>query len=402
MIQGIFASNQGIVGDRVGDFSSVILRMNPTGTALMLALSSGMNKESAGDTVFTWFEDSHQSGRATASAGGTTTTVSLDDASYYVPGAVLEVEESGEHMLVTATSGNDVTVIRGLAGTTVVSISNGDHVQQIGNAHEEASGMPTAVTQQGAPRMNFVQIFRNSWAISGTAKAINFRTGNKVANNKQNCATFHAEDMERAFLWGKKHIGTLNSSQFRMTDGVVAQIENYGGVVESVATDSGSGPVAGDFSRVDFEDFIRRVFRLGIKGQPNERIALGGDTVLQVLNQMTMLDSTYQIGQGETKLGINVSTIVTPFGQLKLMTHPLMNENPKWQKELYVMHPGAIKKRVLRDTFSEGYDSDGKRIAGRDADQGLMTTEAGIQVGGAKVMGILRNVTRAVRSHNPA
>lgn len=401
MIQGIFASNQGIVGDRVGDFASVILRMNPTGTALMLALSSGMNKESAGDTVFTWFEDSHQSGRATCASGGTTTTVVVDDGSYYIPGTVLEVEESGEHMLVTATSGPTLTVLRGI-GTAVVSISNGDHVQQIGNAHEEGSGMPVAVAQQGAPRLNYVQIFRNSWAITGTAKAINFRTGNKVANNKQDCATFHAEDMERAFLWGKKYVGTYNNSQFRMTDGVVAQIENYGGTVESAATDSGSGPVAGDFSRVDFEDFIRRVFRLGIKGQPNERIALGGDTVLQVLNQMTMLDSTYQIGQGETKLGIAVTTIVTPFGQLKLMTHPLMNENPKWQKELYVMHPGAIKKRVLRETFSEGYDSDGKRIQGRDADQGLMTTEAGIQVGGAKVMGILRNVSRAVKSHNPA
>lgn len=263
MIQGIFASNQGIVGDRVGDFASVILRMNPTGTALMLALSSGMNKESAGDTVFTWFEDSHQSGRATCASGGTTTTVVVDDGSYYIPGTVLEVEESGEHMLVTATSGPTLTVLRGI-GTAVVSISNGDHVQQIGNAHEEGSGMPVAVAQQGAPRLNYVQIFRNSWAITGTAKAINFRTGNKVANNKQDCATFHAEDMERAFLWGKKYVGTYNNSQFRMTDGVVAQIENYGGTVESAATDSGSGPVAGDFSRVDFEDFIRRVFRLEI------------------------------------------------------------------------------------------------------------------------------------------
>lgn len=398
MIQGIFASNQGIVGDRVGDFSSVILRINPTGTALLLALSSGMNKESAGDTVFTWFEDSHQSGRATVSAGGTSTTITVDDGTYYVPGSVLMGEESGEHMLVTATSGNDLTVIRGLAGTTITALTNGNHVQQIGNAHEEASGMPTAVTQQGAARMNFVQIFRNSWAISGTAKAINFRTGNKVARNKQDCATFHAEDMERSFLWGRKHIGTLNQSQFRMTDGVVAQIENYGGTIESAATDSGSGAVPGDYSRSDFEDFIRRVFRLQIKGQPNERIALGGDQVLQVLNQMTFLDGTYQIKQGESKLGISVTEIVTPFGSLKLMTHPLMNENPVWQKELYVMHPGAIKKRVLRETFSEGYDSDGKRIQGRDADQGLMTTEAGIQVGGAKTMGILRNVSRAVAS----
>ena len=398
MIQGIFASNQGIVGDRVGDFSSVILRMNPTGTALMLALSSGMNKAGAGDTVFTWFEDSHQAGRAEIQAGGTTTSITVDDGSFYIPGSVLLVEESGEHVLVTAVAGNVLTVIRGLAGTTVTSVSAGDHVQQIGNAHEEASGMPTAVTQQGAPRMNYVQIFRNSWAISGTAKAVQFRTGNKLARNKRDCATFHAEDMERAFMWGKKHIGTLNGKQFRMTDGVVAQIQNYGGIVESAANDVTGIPIPGNYSRTDFEDFIRRVFAINVKGQPNERIALGGDQVLSVLNQMTMLDGTYNISQGESKVGIAVTTIQTPFGTLKLMTHPLMNENPVWQKELYVMHPGAIRKRVLRETNEEGYDANGKRIQGKDADEGVITTEAGIEVGAARTMGILRNVAKAAPS----
>lgn len=399
MIQGIFASNQGIVGDRVGDFSSAILKYQPTGTALLLALTSGMNKAGAGDTVFTWFEDSHQAGRAATASGGTTTTVVVDDGSFYIPGTVLLVEETGEHMLCTAVAGNSLTVIRGLAGTTITSITNAMHTQQIGNAQEEASGMPTSVTQQGAPRMNYVQIFRNSWAISGTAKAIQFRTGNKLARNKKDCATYHAEDMERAFMWGRKHIGTLNGKQFRMTDGVKTQIEQYGGVVQSVASAApGGSAIAGQFSRVDFEEFIRQVFATNIKGQPNERIALGGDNALAVLNQMTMLDGTYNISQGETKVGIAVTTISTPFGSLKLMTHPLMNENPMWRKELYVMHPGAIRKRVLRETNEEGYDENGKRRQAVDADEGVITTEAGVEVGGAKVMGILKNITKAVKS----
>src|SRR3546814_17514096 len=83
--------------------------------------------------------------------------------------------------------------------------------------------MPTAVTQQGHPRMNYTQIFRNGWAISGTAKAVKFLTGSKLAHNKKMCASYHAEDMERTFLWGKKTITTLNGKQFRLTDGVVQQ-----------------------------------------------------------------------------------------------------------------------------------------------------------------------------------
>src|SRR3546814_16646064 len=90
---------------------------------------------------------------------------------------------------------------------------------------------------------------------------------------------------------------------------------------------------------------------------------------------MTWLDGSYEIKQGETKLGINVNTILTPFGTLKLMTHPLMNGNPVWRNEMYALHPGGITKRVLRDTFSEDYDKNGLRIQGKDADEGVITTE---------------------------
>lgn len=394
MIQGIYASNQSIVGDRVGDFASTILQIDPTGTALMLALTSGMGKSGAADTIFTWFEDAHQSGRGLLTAGGTSTTLTVDDASRYIPGQVCIVEESGEYVFITGVSGNNLTVTRGMGGTSVVSVANGNHLQLVGNAHEEGSGLPVAVTQQGIPRMNYTQIFRNAWGVTGTAKAVTFRTGNKVAKSKADCAKYHAEDQERSMIWGIKHVTTMNGKPFRMTDGIKSQLTQYGAYVSAANT----GSVPGNFSRSDFEDFIRNVFSKNVKGAPNERIAIGGDIVLQVLNQQTALDGTYQIFQGETKVGITVNTIVTPFGTLKLMTHPLMNESVLWKKELYVLHPAAIRRRVLRETFQEGYDSAGDRINGVDADQGAITTEMGIEVGAAQTMGILTNVAKAVKS----
>lgn len=399
MIQGIYASNQGIVGDRVGDFASAVLQTNPTGTALMLALTSGMGKTGAKDTIFTWFEDAHQSGRGAIVSGTTTTTLVVADGTLYIPNQILLIEETGEIIMVTAAVGNSLTVLRGMGGTSVVSVTNVMHTQLIGNAHEEASGIPVAVTQQGSPRMNYTQIFRNSWAVSGTAKSVDFRTGSKVAKNKRDCAMYHAEDMERSIIWGVKDIRSINGKPFRMTDGIKAQVTQYGGLVSAAnSAKPGAGAVAGQLSRTDLEEFMRQVFSKNVKGQPNERIAIGGDIVLSVLNGMTYLDGTYQISQGETKLGITVNTIVSPFGQLKLMTHPLMNENPTWQKELMVLHPGAIRRRVLRETFEENYDTNGNRIAGIDADQGQITTEMGIEVGAAQTMGLLSNVAVAVAS----
>lgn len=397
-IQGIFASNQGIVGERAGDFASAMLQINPTGTSLMLALTSGMGKEGAQETVFHWFEDTHVSGRSAAVSGGTTTTVVVDDGSVYVPGVVLLVEDTGEVMLVSATAGNSLTVIRGLGGTAIVAITNTMHLQNIGNAHEEASGMPVAVTQQGYPRLNYTQIFRNGWAISGTAKAVKFKMGDKLAKNRRDCAMYHAEDMERAMLFGVKHIGLLNGKQFRLTDGILAQIKQYGGRVVTPASVAGGGARAGALSIADLQEFMRSIFSLNVKGQPNERIAFAGDLVVQVINRATQLDGAYQIFQGESKVGISVWTVVSPFGTIKLMTHPLMNENPLWQHQLYVLHPGGIKRRVLRETFEEGYDQNGLRINGIDADEGQITTEMGIEVDAPSVMGIMTNILTAVKS----
>lgn len=393
MIQGIFMSNQSIVGDRVGDFASAMLQINPTGTALMLALSAGMSKSPAADTIFNWYEDTHQAGRTAIVSGGTTTTVVVADGSMYVPGQVLLVEQTGEVMYVTATSTNTLTVVRGIGGTTVTSVNNTMFTQNIGNAHEEASERPTAVTQQGTARSNLTQIFRNTWAVSGTTKAVKYRTGAKVAKNKADCALYHAEDMERAFLFGRKHLGTLNSKPFRLTDGIESQLEQYSGIVEAANTGG-----AGNLSWVAFEDFLRRVFSKNVKGMPNERIAIGGDISVQALNSMARKDGTYNIEQGETKLGIKVTELVTAFGTVKLMTHPLLNENPVWAKKLFVLHPGAIRKRVLRETQDEGYDTNGNRIDGRDADEGIMTTELGFELGAAQTMGELTNVTTGVVS----
>lgn len=391
-LKGIFMSHQGIVGDRVGDFANAILQLFPTGNAQFFAISSGIPDEGAGDTTFHWYEDSHISGRQAITAGGTTTTVSVADGSFYIPNQILLVEETGEYLFVTAVVNNDLTVVRGMGGTTVTSVNNTMHVQLIGNAHEEASEKPTAVSQQGAPRNNLVQIFRNAWAISGTAKAVKFRHGDKLAKNKRECAMYHSEDIERSLIWGVKHVGVLNGNQFRLTEGILTQIENFGGIVESAA----SGSTAGNLDSDDLDDFIRRVFAINVKGQPNERIVYNGDIALATLNRIARANADYTMTQGETAYGINVTKYVTQFGTLNLMNHPMMSENPVWAKEMYVLHPGGLKKRTLRSTFEDNYDKSGTRTNGKDADEGLMTTEMGVQVGAARTMGIMRNVARGV------
>ena len=98
-VKGVFASDQNIAGSRKGDFASGILMTMPTGSAPLLALSAGMESVDAHDTVVTWFEENHLSGRINiTNNAGTGTTINVDDSSQVTAGLVYLIEATGEYI----------------------------------------------------------------------------------------------------------------------------------------------------------------------------------------------------------------------------------------------------------------------------------------------------------------
>ena len=388
-VAGVFASDQNIVGSRVGDFASSLLRVNPSGSAPMFALTSGMPSESAQDTIVNWFEEVKLTGRkavTSVNGDGDSTSFTVADASDWVAGTVLLVEETGEFLYVTAVSTNTLTVTRGIGSSTQTTITTSHTFYRVGNAQEEGSALPTAVANLGDVRFNVTQIFRNTWSVTGTVKAIKYHTGNQVAKNRADCAFLHAEDIERAILWSRKHIGALNGQPFRIMDGLVTQLENHGGISSSQSS---------SVQWSDFLTFFRQVFATNIKGKPNERIAFSGNIAVDTLNLIAHLDGTINMTAGQTDFGLEVVRLRTPHGSVTLMTHPLMNESSHWQKTLYVFHPGAILTKYLRRTQIEGYDANGRRIDGKDADQGVYTTEMTVQLMAAQTSGKFTGIDTA-------
>ena len=379
-VRGVFASDSSIQGDRTGDFASALLQIMPTGSAQLFALTSGMKSAGASDVLVHWFEENHISGRvkSTATYNSTATSIVVDDASSYIPGTICLVEDTGEYILVSNVASNTLTIERGFGGTTAGSITTNKYLQRIGTAHEEASSRPPAIANLGHPVFNYMQIFRNAWNISGTARAIKFHTGDKVAKNKQDAANFHAEDIERSILWGKQAIGIQNGEPFRTMNGVLSFITTN---VQSAGSTT-------DFN--DIQEFLKGVFSRNIKGQPNERIAFCGNDTINVLNNIARIEGTINISAGQTEFGLQIYRWLTPFGNITLMTHPLMTESPLWTKDLYVLHPAAIVLRYLRKTFHDRYDAEGRR-AGDDADFGVYTTELSLEyhaeVTGGKMTG---------------
>lgn len=393
-IRGIFASHSGIVGERVGDLSSRVLMLGYAGTAPLLALSSGMSKEPAGDTSYSWTEDSHISGNTTASANklSSDTVLAVVDSSIWTKNSIIMNQTTGEYMLIVSVdSKTQVTVLRGIGGTTAAAVTTNDVFQHIGTAFEEGGGKPEAVTQKGESRVNYVQIFKNGWAITGTAKAVKFHTGSQLAYNRSQALGYHVEDLERSFIFGRPGVMTVGNKQLRMSGGIVYQIETYGGLVESANAGG-----AGQMNLKGVLNFMRRVFDRNVKGLPNERIAFTGSATLELVNQMVQKNSQYNIQQGESAYGIKIYKITGVNGDLTLATHPLFVENSIWGKELHVYHPGLIKKRVLRDTWEETFGQSSSNNNGIDAEEGFLAIETGWQAMAVETMGIMRNITTAV------
>lgn len=395
-IRGIFASHNGIVGDRQTDLSARVLMTMPGGTAPMLALSSGMKSAPAHDTAFSWIEDSWINGNTDAAEGVNAAAVELDvdDSNIWTPQTIIMNEATGEYMLVTAISGNTITIIRGIGGTTAQDITDGDNLQSVGTGFPEGGGKPSPVTQRGESITNFVQIFKNGWAITGTAQHIKYLTGSQMAMNREQCLAYHAEDIERAFIWGRKDIRVIDNKQFRLSNGILNQVEQYGGLVEPAAY----GGQSGEMSLFGLQNFFRRIFDVRVKGMPNERIGFAGSQVIELIQQMVIMDSTYNISVNETAYGIQVTNLNFFNGKFSLITHPMMVENALWNQEMYVFHPGLITKRVLRDSWSEEFSASKQNNNGIDATEGYIGIELGFEVKGAETMGIITGIDTAVES----
>lgn len=382
-VKGVFTSDSGIVGDRMTDFAGGLLRIRPTGTAPLLALSAGMKSEDVRSVIVTWFEESFLNGRNLINNNaGTGTTIIVEDASAIVPGSVQMIETTGEYIYVIAVAANTLTVIRGFAGTTNTTINGSSTavgLQQIGTAHEEASAKPVSYAHLGYPVFNYMQIFRNAWDASGTAQASQWHTGDVIAKNEQDCYDFHARDIELSSFFGKKTIGVKNGKPFRMMDGLVSMIKTN---VEAQST---------SVSWVNLRDFLEVVFSRNIVGQPNERIAFCGNSVVGVLDDLARQDHTMNIVPGATEIGLKVMKLLTPFGDISLMTHPLFNESPVWNKMLLVMHPGAYMSSYLRKTRRRRYVAD----AGVDADFGTVTTEMSVKYAAEVTGGIFTGIDTA-------
>jgi hypothetical protein len=156
------------------DVSDMIGIVSPYETPLLDALGDPLRE--ARSTHHEWLEDELLPNKDainddTWSDPNSDTDFDVDNGSRFRVGDQVQAEGSEELMLVTAVSGDTLTVVRGYAGTTAESLADDQVINILGNGALEGAEKPNARFTNRTRRANYTQIFTATVEVSGSDMA---------------------------------------------------------------------------------------------------------------------------------------------------------------------------------------------------------------------------------------
>lgn len=397
---GMFNTDQFATSIVKPSFATMITRLMPNGQAPLFGLTSMLRTETAVQREHGFFSKSmlFPSFTLAASVGDATTNVfTVVTTANLLPNMIMQATSTRENVIIDQVlSPTTVQVIRGVGTVAAGAVNNSVQWVQVGNAFEEGSGRPQALNIQPVRITNYTQIFRNTWAVTESARATQVIAGEtNIAESRQDCAAFHAADIEKALFFGQKSLGTRNGQPFRTMDGLVSIVGNltYYPDTYSAANVTTAGSTT---TYTQLEAALDPLFNQTTDPKvANERLLFCGGVAKKVLTQIGRLNSTYYMVDGATNYGLQFQTFKISRGAFKLIEHPLFNTNTTWQKmaiavDLSTFNVAYLGDRKTRqDSFGAGNNGDN----GYDAQGGTLTSELTCLIKNAPANGIIYNLT---------
>jgi hypothetical protein len=404
MSTGIFTS-AGLTQDLAKkSFASMITRLMPNGTAPLFGMTSMLPSDTAVQTEHGFFTKTMLFPQLTIGAGGQAlgdTTFTVSSTSNILPGMLLRVNTTGENILVNSVlSATQVQVQRAVGTVAAQAIAATVNLYQVGNAFEESSVRPQSLIINPVRITNLTQIFRNTWAISDSVRTTQMIAGEtNIAESRQDCAAFHAADIEKAIFFGQKSQGSRNGQPFRTMDGLINIVGNLS-YYPSYYSATNVNTAGATTNYTQLEGFLDPVFNQATDPKvANERVLFVGGTAKRVINNIGRLNGTYYIVDGQTSYGLQFSTFKTARGTFRMIEHPLFNSNTDWSKMAVAVDLSSFRLAYLGDrkTQNKEFNQDATEANdnGIDAVGGTLTTELTCVVKNPPANSIIYTLTAA-------
>lgn len=384
-------------------FAGMITRLMPNGQAPLFGMTAMLPAETALQVEHGFFTKTMlfpSMNLDAAVANATDTTFVVASTSNLIPGMLMRAQSTGEVVLVNQIlSGTTVSVTRGAGTTAAAAIADNVNFYQIGNAFEESSIRPNALQINPVRITNYTQIFRNTWALSGSAQATQVIAGEStVAESRQECAAFHAADIEKALFWGQKSTGTRNGQPFRTMDGLLRIVSDLSYYPSSYSA-ANVTTAGGTTNYTQLETALDPVFNQVTDPKAgNQRLLFVGSQARKVINNIGRLNSTYYIQNGATSYGLQFGSFNIARGSFNMVEHPLFNSNSDWAKMAVAVDLSSFRVAYLggRKTKKEEFNLAGQQVDnGIDAVGGTLTTEMTCVVKNPPANAVIYDLTAA-------
>lgn len=401
---GIFNSQQFVPDLAKLSFAGMITQYMPAGQAPLFGLTSMLSTSTAINTEHGYWSQAaiFPAFKLAVAVSNSDTVFQVESTKFLLPGQLHRLEQTGEVVIINSVdSATQITVGRGIgsvvpAAVTMVQIID---AYQVGNAHEEASLRPQAQNLQPVQITNLTQIFRNAWAISGSAAAVQRIIGDgTVSSSKRDCAALHAADIEKALFFGQKSQSWRNGLPFRTMDGLLSVVGNIAYYPSSYDTPN-VYPAGATTNYTQLETMLDPVFNQATDPKvANERVLFVGGKARIVLNNIGRKSGQYQIVDGQTSWGLQFSTFKISRGTFRIIEHPLLNTNEHWSRMAIAVDLSTFGMAYLsgRQTQEETYNVDGKKVDdGIDAIGGSLLTEVTTEIRNPPANAFISGLTAA-------
>lgn len=408
MTTGIFNTNNFTQDLAKKSFAAMITRLMPNGTAPLFGLTSMLPSKTALAVEHGFFTKTmvFPAFALTANIDTVQTVFTVASTANLLPGQILRLQHTGENVIINQViSPTQISVARAI-GTVVaaaVTIATDNvNAYQVGNAFEEASLRPNAMAIVPVRVTNLTQIFRNTWAISGSAAATEVIAGDTpIAENRQDAAAFHAADIEKGIFFGQKSQGNRNGQPFRTMDGLINIVGNLAYYPPSYAVPNVFA-ASSTTNYTQLEGMLDPVFNQATDPKvANERLLFVGGDAHKVLNNIGRLNGTYMMVDGQTNWGLQFQTFRTTRGTFRVIEHPLFNTNADWSKMAVAVDLSTFSLAYLgnRKTQQKEFNTEGKDAQdnGIDAVGGTLTTELTVEVRNPPANSVITGLTAAAK-----
>jgi hypothetical protein len=322
-------------------------------------LKSKIGTEMAHATKKEWIEDSlmsRWSNPQSAVADGVATTVNVATGTgvQFSAGDLVLNTTTNETVLVTAVNTDALTVVRGYGDAAKAAAMQTTHkLLNLGNVNMQGAGSPAEKSNNPSINYNYTQIFRTPFSVTNTLNAIKlYGDQTELQRLHMKKGIEHAVSIEQSLWFGKRNMDTSGAQPVGAMGGVAQFLDGTANMFSKALASA---------TEDDLITWCEAWFKYG----SDTKVMITGGTFINWIHKLSMAKLNLIQSDNDKKYGLNISTIETPHGVLKLVKHPLFTDGIYNRSYVLDMEMLDYCPLVGRDTSLkeniQNNDEDGRR-----------------------------------------